>query len=545
MVKAELSYNPYLRETEVRFNGQEPKINSIVEKYKYGILETWIDDIPEIFFNEMNGYDFEFEFSGTQLDYDELVRSFRDAGVSKDMVKLFYKNELGGREQKINGIDDLLKWMKKTGNERFDYNDFMSANEELFGAPYSLFIIQGSTVDTSVTMNGVDISVENFENVSELKGTDLTFIPIVFYISPENIMNLQDNVNDILCREDVKFEQLFFFVNKMIDAGKIERILRDLGIPSPRMISETNSPEIKRYFEIYPFTDYIYNAIRTLRESASGIESRLAEKNQKSQIKEKEVSDAIESINKGIEKLKEARDRFAQRDNLEVPIGYDISMDKLLSAVASWNSKKTKITNVEEAKALSDRLDKDVRSYYSTFISYVNKNTDKMYRDMLQKYADIYNSAGFDPQYHPDVKPIADNAEYTLKSVSEEVLKLKSEKYVDPKEEFWGHLLKPADGNKQDKVLITTYYCQTWREYVIKTLKPIAVEYISQKFEALCEALNELAVLYQKHIEELIEGQMQERSEYFSQLSKEEQELQTDNNWLAEFKDKLNEIERG
>ena len=34
MVKVELQYNPYLFETFVKFNGEEPMINSLVEKYK-------------------------------------------------------------------------------------------------------------------------------------------------------------------------------------------------------------------------------------------------------------------------------------------------------------------------------------------------------------------------------------------------------------------------------------------------------------------------------------------------------------------------------
>ena len=34
MVKAELSYNPYLQETKIRFNGRSPRVNSLVEKYQ-------------------------------------------------------------------------------------------------------------------------------------------------------------------------------------------------------------------------------------------------------------------------------------------------------------------------------------------------------------------------------------------------------------------------------------------------------------------------------------------------------------------------------
>ena len=33
-IKAELNHNPYLLSTEVKFNGQEPKINCQIEKYE-------------------------------------------------------------------------------------------------------------------------------------------------------------------------------------------------------------------------------------------------------------------------------------------------------------------------------------------------------------------------------------------------------------------------------------------------------------------------------------------------------------------------------
>lgn len=36
MVKVELNYNPYLLETSIKFNGQEPRINSLVEKFQDG-----------------------------------------------------------------------------------------------------------------------------------------------------------------------------------------------------------------------------------------------------------------------------------------------------------------------------------------------------------------------------------------------------------------------------------------------------------------------------------------------------------------------------
>lgn len=42
MVKTELSYNPYLLETIVKFNRKKPRLNSLVGKYQDGKLQDWI-----------------------------------------------------------------------------------------------------------------------------------------------------------------------------------------------------------------------------------------------------------------------------------------------------------------------------------------------------------------------------------------------------------------------------------------------------------------------------------------------------------------------
>lgn len=94
MVKTELSYNPYLMETVVKFNDQPPKINSIIEKYRDKKLQEWVELLPQVFRDEMNGYGFDFYFSGTESDYELIKSSFRKAGVTDNEVAFFYKNEL-------------------------------------------------------------------------------------------------------------------------------------------------------------------------------------------------------------------------------------------------------------------------------------------------------------------------------------------------------------------------------------------------------------------------------------------------------------------
>lgn len=72
MVKVELKYNPYVLETKVYFNGQLPKINSQIEKFENKRLFVWSDKLLDILYSEMNGYDFDLDFSGTKADYEKI-----------------------------------------------------------------------------------------------------------------------------------------------------------------------------------------------------------------------------------------------------------------------------------------------------------------------------------------------------------------------------------------------------------------------------------------------------------------------------------------
>ena len=120
MVKAELQYNPYKLSTSIRFNGQTPRVNSLVEKYQTGSLRDWVGMIPKVFYDEMNGYDFDLEFSGTVLDYEELKSAFLRAGVSEDNVRIFLKNEIDSRKDTADKILKTIEWLDANRDSYFD-----------------------------------------------------------------------------------------------------------------------------------------------------------------------------------------------------------------------------------------------------------------------------------------------------------------------------------------------------------------------------------------------------------------------------------------
>ena len=77
VILAKIGYNPYTRRLDVEFNNEKPMVNSLINEYYGKPLREWFDKVPEIFKDEMNGYGFILEFTGTLLDYKYLKSSFR------------------------------------------------------------------------------------------------------------------------------------------------------------------------------------------------------------------------------------------------------------------------------------------------------------------------------------------------------------------------------------------------------------------------------------------------------------------------------------
>ena len=202
MINAELSYNPYLMETNIRFNGQPPRINSLVEKYQNMSLQSWISRIPKIFYDEMNGYYFELDFTGTELDYEALCNTFRRAGITNEIVPIVHRKCLEDRITKQNKMEDLLDWLENNSNRRFDYDAFRAENSELFDGGYSYVYLHGRGLDET-SLKEMNVSVEHVEKAEELNDTDLEFTPILIHITDKTLPVLAAELAYFKARKDV------------------------------------------------------------------------------------------------------------------------------------------------------------------------------------------------------------------------------------------------------------------------------------------------------------------------------------------------------
>lgn len=544
MVKAELSYNPYLLETKIKFNGQEPRINSLVEKYQHETLQNWIKKIPSIFYDEMNGYDFELEFSGTKLEYEDLEIALADAGVTSNMVRLFHKNELDCRLAKTEKIDELLKWFEENPNRKFDFQIFKEQNEELFNSDY-VCVVLNAPVGTHELGVKYAVSIENIESVSELNNTSLLHTPIIIWLDESTLINMKSNLKYFFNRKDVQHNQIYFWVSPEQNAASIERTIKDLGIEKPQLINKIDNANIKRYLETYPVTDYIFDVITLLREKELQIANVLEQENEESMISNREIHTQIDSLEDIIKRLKESLALFVNRDNIDVSTTMQIAKAKFLNSIQNWKNKKTKITKEYEATNLAQDLDNQVQKLYQEFCRKIDSICTDMQTAIESEYKSWYESANYNLEFTPSISCVKNSIYKAIPNMSSKLLEMKEEKYVTQREDLFGMLFKSSSDKEVTQVLEITFDCQEWREYAISIAEPIALEIIQENEMILKTYVTELAEIYQVQLNELIKERTEVKEAVSAQLSDDEQKLQDDNDWFVSFQDQLRVIERG
>ena len=545
MVKAELEYNPYLLETIIKFNGREPRINSRVEKYLHSNLQDWINDIPEIFIEEMNGGHFEIIFSGTVTDYNEVTLAFEKAGAFEDNVIISHKEKLGERSSKNKQIKELLDWFESSPNNNFTYDKFREKNEELFDDTYPLVVLQNKRRGIPGP-NWADVSIEQINETADLNNTDLNNVPVVVTVGSENINSIQETTKFLKKRNDVSDSQVFFLLDRELglEQSVVIRTLMDLGYNNPQIVSELNSSPIRRYYELYPQTEYIHSVIKVLRHELALVEEKLKEKDAISKVSNSENNEKAKKLENRIERLKEADSRILNREKMDIlPECSQAKIDLLLNII-NWRKKKTKITSEEDAMSLSIELSKEISFNYDDFSKRVFEIEQTVSASISSNLKDLYVMAEYDKDFFPKgIKMDKFIIRHTPR-IEQELMNIKEYFPVRKKEQ--GLFFVPKYSNDElDIEMETTYYTQKWREYSVGIVEQMADSLIQSRVDAIKKYEEQIAETYHDHLTDLINQFESEREIIIQHLSDEEKQFQTDKKWLAEFKNKMKIIERG
>lgn len=544
MVKTELNYNPYLLETSVMFNGNEPKINSMVEKYIAGKLQSWILILPDIFYNEMNGWNFDVDFSGTKTDFESLQKAFDETDKGKGSVSLFHKNELESVEQKKQRITDLLSWFDSNRNRKFDYGAFMKSNEPLFDDKCSLIVAQGTLSDAA--FGGVVI--ENVSDVNELEHASLENTPILFFVNEVNRRQFRENLKTILRRSDIISEQLFFHLDAELGRSQMQRIIKELGVSNPQIVSGSIELALAKYFEVYPMTAFVQRIINALRTVQADLKNVLDAESEQNVTINSGIRQKIDSLDVIIHKLKSAAEQISQRDNFETPNVFQANMHEFTAKITNWYKKKIKITSDEEAASKAMEFQKEIGGFFVDFLKRMRMEFHAISSNIRQIFADIYASAEFGDDYVASQEVNIDLSVYELPKFIEELLDFKEERMVEQSDYLGG--LKSLFGSsksEEPKELKreVVYKYDDWRRHAIQMTSPILDEVICATTCALADFYDRVAEDYLEHLKMQIEQQTQSKDEVSAQLSDDERKFQADLDWFAVFQEKLREIERG
>lgn len=540
MITAELNHNPYLLITKVKFNGEEPRINSQIEKYEKRALKDWVNKVPDIFYNEMNGYDFDLYFVGTKPDFNEVKQSFEKAGVTEKQVRLFHKNEIEDADTKSKEINQLLFWIANNRNRKFDFEEFWDENKELFESAYPYVVINGPMPECF----GSSISPETVESAKELENTNLASTPIVFYVDENTKYQYRKDLDLILKRNDVRQEQLFFIIEVSQNINQITRVISDLGVAKPQVIHKFDDEEIMSYIRNYPVTEYVREVINIFSEIRVKIASVLKEENKKSETTNSFIHGQIDFLEQELAELKKADDFFVQRDNYSLPYEFKTHLHNLEEQIVKWKNRKTKITSDYEAGNYANDYESYLIKNMDTFMSLVVSSYVRAGEEIKNSFSVIYKNAGVDTYYEPSNVKWDYIERLEIPSIKNQLLGLKEEREVIHKNDFFG-FFKTAPDENPAPVREVTYFLEQWREKAMELVSPLAEQTITACASGLEKYYNELAIAYHEHIVTLIEAKDAEKDKVSSQLSDDERKLQEDNDWFTEMADQLQHIERG
>ena len=544
MVKAELSYNPYLQETEVKFNGRPPRINSLIEKFQNKRLQEWIKDIPSIFHDEMNGYNFDLVFKGTAMDFQELEKSFIEAKVSKEQTNLVFSKEMESRIIKTVELDEALEWLEQNRNRVLDYDKFKSDNDELLFGSFPFVIIKGNVRAISLYEN-LKIEPENVASVDELKNADLHNTPVLFYLDHATLSYLQYELSELLKRSDISQNQIFFYIAPSLRKGMVKRIIRDLAVENPQIVDSLQEECIKQYFEMFPISDYISDTLRILRNKTNEISEQLAQEDQKRQEENKEKYELIHECERNITALKESEELFRTQENSELDNSWVEAEDKLIGQISKWQSRRTKATGEVEGNFWAEEFDKLLSKSFNEFTQSLWSSFFELREKIKNDYYLWYQRAGVDTLYNTSDITCGDFAIGIIPPIKEELLKMKEENYVTPKEDnILGFIFNTQQKPQPETVLEISYFLQNWREYAEDIAGKRADQLINQAKEILTKYKNDLTESYIGHITVLISQETEKKDQVIATLSEEERLLQNDMDWLHEIEDKLTRIER-
>ncbi|WP_026834963.1 hypothetical protein [Eubacterium xylanophilum] len=544
MVKVEMKFNPYMMEYRFIFNGNVPRINSQVEKYVAAPLSAWACRVPEILYNEMNGYDFELEFIGTKLDYDEIVGAFAAENVREPEVVFDLKKEIISRKEIVAKIAELRKWLAENQGR---YNGLEDSDNDLLDEDCTVIVV-GDRDLGQYSFEGIKISLEYISDSVEFENVDLTDIPIVVDCASMSFDKMMDIITSILKRHDVKQRQIFFLMND-INKETI-RVLEDIGVKNPNIIKQIDDNLFWKYIEFYPITSYIRKYIDIMRAKVERLRTEFEEEmktgdlqNEVNQIDMDDIDKQIELVKEGLKNIEEYKSQKIENITSDFSSWQKI-YSELLEKVLEWKSMKLRIVGFDEGAKMAENYNNYFQQNYDEFY----KQFDWLYFVYKKSISDegrrIFREATPD-MIEDDYSEIDDQKfeKKEIPDISAELLVLKDKTYEKPKEGIIGTFISGITDTLEEPDIVVEYNCRVWRQTVEKKVSGVITEEYIKRMKALEDHKDNMTSFYESRLNEILSELKEKQEGISSQMTDDQNARRAEISWLTDFDGKLREIE--
>ncbi len=538
MVTAELCYNPYLQETTARFNEKEPGKNSRVRNYRGSKLADWVDLVPEIFREEMNGYDFELSFSGTAMDYELLEKSFAEARVD-GKVNIFSNKTLADRIDKYNKIKSLIGQLRQRINRRFNAVSFFSEYDSRLNVTFYLYMVMGKLAQRKLPWP-VPVTAEPIQEIGSLFETDVANMPLLFYLDSDNIHVQQENIFRMLEKNKAVPRQMFFLIDSSLNKRNTERLLKDLRIEKPQIVDSEEDACIEQYVELYPLTDYIADAVRIFSREFERINEEVKNSDVHRRIENQDIINTIKDCSSRISALKEAFDRFESRDNVKPLSQWRKYEEEFENSILSWKKRDLNVKGAYSASYWAKEIDIKVSNWFVRYFNDMEAACSLKMAEIDTQYEEWYMLADTCTDFTPEKVEFKFDRTVPQLDIPEKLMGIRHKETAVSDEDllFMGGYSKPTFS------IQNVYYFNEWRKEILETVRPVLSEKYSACYDFLKSYSDNLCSEYESQIQKLIGDLDKKRESFARNLSSEEKRIQNEYEWIGLMKDQMADIER-
>lgn len=222
-----VKYNPYKLETLIKVNGKEIEQDSMLHKLIKGKrLQEWVGKFPELLVNELNSVEFDIEFYGMNLDWDDFEDAFKMAQSSGKIRTVNLHFTEAKSDDDINEkIVDIFNDLQKGPIDDFRDPKLTKAFENINKAVFPINVIATMSSGKSTLINALlrkKLMPSKNEactaTITEILDTDGEKFIAAVYDAEDNL--LQD-VSDLT----------YELMNELNDNDEVSRICAEGNIP--------------------------------------------------------------------------------------------------------------------------------------------------------------------------------------------------------------------------------------------------------------------------------------------------------------------------